>query len=182
MQWKPVVSGALAGFAVTLIFTTLGAAIGFTAGAASHGADGQAVGIGAGIWWLLTVIAAGFVGGRVLSQTARRDAHYYPVTYGMLTWVLGVIILLFLLAIGVGNMIGGLGGGMAATAARHGSTAVTPADSARVVQDAANVGTGTMWALLLSQLAGLGATIVGAGKATTARGERERERERIATT
>ena len=162
MQWKPVVAGALAGFAVTLILTTLGAAIGITAGDAADGASGRAVGTGAAIWWALTVIAAGVFGGWVIAKTARADRYYDPVIYGTLAWVIGVIILLFLLAIGVGSMMGGLGGGLGAAAAERGAPNMSPADTARVAEQAANVGKGAAWGLLISQLLGLGGSIFGA--------------------
>jgi hypothetical protein len=162
MQWKPVVAGALAGFAVTLILTTLGAAIGITAGDAANGGDGRAVGIGALIWWALTVVASGLAGGWVIARTARSDMYYNPVIYGTLAWVLGAIILLFLLAIGVGSMMGGLGGGLGAAAAERGMPAMSGADTARVAERAADVGQGAAWGLLISQLVGLGSSIVGA--------------------
>jgi hypothetical protein len=164
VQWTAVVAAALAGFAVTLILTALGAAIGLTAGAASNGVEGEAVGAGMLIWWTLTVIAAGLVAGRVLTTTAGRDVNYSRVIYGMLAWVLGVIILLFLLANGVGNMIGGLGGGLGAAAATRSLPSATPADSVQAARTVAAVGSGAAWGLLLSMLLGLGATIMAAGK------------------
>jgi hypothetical protein len=164
VQWAAVVAAALAGFAVTLILTALGAAIGLSAGAASNGVDAGAVGSGAIIWWTLSVIVAGLVAGRVLASTAGADLHYHRVVYGTLAWVVGVIILLFLLANGVGNMIGGLGGGLGAAAATNNLPAGTPADSVRVARDVAAVGSGAAWGLLVSMLAGLGATILAAGK------------------
>ena len=164
VQWTSVVAAALAGFAVTLILTALGAAIGLTAGAASNGVNGAAVGAGALIWWTLSVIVAGLVAGRVLSVTAGSDANYRRVMYGTLAWVLGVIILLFLLANGVGNMIGGLGGGLGAAAATRNLPAGSPADSVHVARTAATVGSGAAWGLLLSMLLGLGATIMAAGR------------------
>lgn len=164
IQWTAVVAAALAGFAVTLILTALGAAIGLTAGAASHGVQGEAVGAGALIWWTLSVIVAGVVAGRVLAMTAGADASYQRAMYGTLAWVLGVIILLFLLANGVGNMIGGLGGGLGAAAATNNLPAVSPADSVHVARTAAAVGSGAAWGLLLSMLLGLGATIMAAGR------------------
>jgi hypothetical protein len=164
VQWKPVVAAALAGFAVTLILATLGMAIGMTAGASTD-APGEAIGAGALIWWAITVIVAGLAAGRVLAITSRRDIHYHPMIFGTLAWVLGVIILLFLLANGVGNVIGGLGGGMGAAAGSAGMTGgMSPADSARALRTAADVGQGAAWGLLLSQLLGLGATILGAGR------------------
>lgn len=165
VQWRPVFAAALVGFAVTLILTTLGAAIGFTAAQASNGADGRAAGVGALIWWVLTVAAAGFISGRVLATTARHDAEYRPAIYGTLAWVVGVIILLFLLANGVGNIIGGLGGGMGAAAANNGAQHnMSAADSVRAVRTATKVGTGAAWGLLGSQILGLGMTILGAGR------------------
>jgi hypothetical protein len=175
MQWKPVIAGALAGFAVTLILTTLGAAIGLTAGDAAD-AGGRAIGTGALVWWVLTVIATGLVGGWVIARTARLDAEYDPVIYGTLGWVLGALLLLFLLAIGVGSIVGGLGGGLGAAAAQRGMPNVSPADTARVAQRAVDVGKGAAWGLLVSQLLGLGATIAGA------RMRRPRDRERTVAT
>jgi hypothetical protein len=165
VQWRPIMAAALVGFAVTLILSTLGAAIGLTAADAANGANGKAVGIGAAVSWIVIVAIAGFVAGRVLATTARSDLEYRPAIYGTLAWVLGVIVLLFLLANGLGNVIGGAGGGLGAAAATHAERgAISPADSMRVVQTATDVGTGAAWGLLLSQLIGLGATILGAGR------------------
>ncbi len=168
MQWKPVVAGALAGFAATIILTTLGAAIGVTAGADSGG-DAQKIGAGASIWWLLTVIVAGIVAGRVIASTARVDSNYHPVIYGTVAWVLGVLILLSLLAWGAASVIGGLGAGFGVTAAARGGGMVhagggagTAADTAQAMQTAANVGKAAMWGLLVSQILGLAATVLGA--------------------
>jgi len=161
VQWKSVIAGALAGFAVTLILTTLGTAIGITAGDAAD-ASGRAVGTGAAIWWALTVVAAGLTGGWVIARTARADGYYDPMIYGTLAWVAGALILLFLLAIGAGSLMGGLGGGLGAAAAQRGMPQGTPADTARVAQQAADVGKGAAWGLLISQLLGLGSSILGA--------------------
>lgn len=171
VQWRPIVAAAMVGFAITLILTTLGAAIGLTAGDAANGGDGTAIGVGAGIWWVVTVAIAGLVAGRVLATTARRDLEYRPAIFGTVTWVLGVIVLLFLLANGVGNVLGGLGGGLGAAAANAQATqqGVSPADSARVLETASDVGKGAAWGLLLSQIIGLGATILGAGRRPVAR-------------
>lgn len=166
VQWKPVVAAALVGFAVTLILTTLFAAIGITAGDAANRVDAEAVGVGAMVAWVLTVAIAGFLAGRVLATTARHDLDYRPMIEGTLAWVLGVIVLLFLLANGLGNVIGGVGGGLGAAAANAGTTAqqggATPADTMRAIETASDVGTAGAWGLLASQLIGLFATIIGA--------------------
>jgi hypothetical protein len=162
MQWKPIVAGAFAGFAVMIVLTTLGAALGITAGDAADGGDSRAIGTGAGVWWLLTALAAGLFGGWVIAHTARRDLDYDPVIYGILAWALGTIILLLLLAIGVGSLLGGLGGGLGAAAAERGTPAGGPADTARVAETVSTVGKGAAWALLISQILGIGGSIFGA--------------------
>jgi len=125
IQWGPVVAGALAGFAAWLIMTTLGAALGMTAGAiveipateteAEKAALGM--GIGTGIWMLLTAIVTGLVGGAVISRTARADRAYMPALFGGLSWTMGVIIALSLTAIGAAGAMSGLGAGAGAGAA-----------------------------------------------------------------
>ncbi len=162
MQWKPIIAGALAGFAAMIVLTTLGAALGISAADAADGADARSVGTAAGIWWLLTVVASGLFGGWVVARTSRRDLDYDAVIYGVLAWAVGTLILLFLLAIGVGSMMGGLGGGLGAAAAERGAPSGTPADTARVAQTAANVGKGAAWGLLISQVLGIAASIFGA--------------------
>jgi hypothetical protein len=157
------VAGALAGFAVMIILTTLGAALGVSAADAADGADARRASAWAGLWWLLTALASGVFGGWVIARTARRDLDYDPVIYGTLAWVIGTIILLFLLAIGVGSMMGGLGGGLGAAVAERGAAPRgSPADTARLAEAATNVGKGAAWGLLLSQLLGLGGTIFAA--------------------
>jgi hypothetical protein len=130
IQWGPVVAGALAGFAAWLIMTTLGAAIGMTAGASMEipatetEAEEAALGFGVGaiIWTLLTAIVTGLVAGAVISRTARADRSYMPALFGGLSWTMGVIVVLCLTAIGAAGAMGGVGAGAAAgvTGARPG--------------------------------------------------------------
>lgn len=168
--WRAIVSGALAGFAATLILTTLGSAIGMTAGLSSEGVDGNAVGTGAGIWWLLTVVVAGVIGGRVFSVMAPPSVEYHRAIAGTQVWVLGVLILLALLAMGVGNIVGGLGGSLGAVA--DNAPRMNQAEATQAARNAAEVGTGVTWGLLLSQILGLGATIIAAGRRRGETGDR----------
>ena len=162
VRWQSILAGALTGFAVTLIMTTLGAAIGISAAADAGDASGSAVGIGAGVWWLVTVLVAGFLSGRVVSATAPHDENYSPVIYGTLAWITGVLVMLILLAIGVSSLMGGFSGGLGAAAAQNRMPNLSGADSLRAAQTAATVGMGAAWGLLLSQLLALLATILGA--------------------
>jgi hypothetical protein len=108
VQWGAILAGSLAGFAATIIMTTLGAAIGATTGAAKAEelAGGYAdpetaatvAGVGMAVWTLLTAVVVGFVGGSVLNRMARYDRPYMPSAFGALTWTGGVALAMLLLA------------------------------------------------------------------------------------
>lgn len=171
VQWRAVLAAAVAGLAVTLILTTLGAAIGLSAGAGTESPDAQAMGTGVFIWWLLTVAVTGVIAGRILATTARTDLYYNAIIYGTLAWVVGVTIFLFLLANGLGALAGGLGAGMGAAQQTTGGISGSGVQADQMARDAASVGQRAAWGLLISQLVGLGATIVAAkrGKAESMR-------------
>ena len=127
-QWGAILAGAFAGFAVTLIMATLGAALGITAGAVgvastetvSPDTAEKAAGaftIGTAIWILLTALGTGLVGGWVLNSTARRDRPYSSFIFGGVTWACGVALMLAVAAPGFGGLISGLGSGAGAAAA-----------------------------------------------------------------
>jgi hypothetical protein len=127
-QWGAIIAGAFAGFAVTVLMATLGAALGITAGAVGvNTADtvsgdtaekaSTAFGIGAAIWILLTALAVGLVGGWVLNSCARRDRPYSSFIFGGITWAVGVCVALLVAAPGVGGIFSGLGSGGGAAAA-----------------------------------------------------------------
>jgi hypothetical protein len=127
-QWGAILAGAFAGFAVVILMSTLGAALGITAGAVgvntAETVSGDAAekaasafGIGAAIWTLLTALATGLTGGWVLNSCSRRDRPYSSFVFGGITWAVGICLALAVAAPGVGGMFSGLGGGAGGAAA-----------------------------------------------------------------
>src|SRR5688572_31653168 len=116
-QWGAIAAGSLAGFGVTIIMATLGAAIGATTGAIvaseSGAADPKDVAMGAGIglaaWTLLSALVVGFVGGAVLNRMARYDRPYMPTAFGVLTWAGGVALALLVGASPASGLMAGAG-------------------------------------------------------------------------
>ena len=149
-QWGAIVAGAFAGFAAFIVLAVLGIAIGISATP-----TGQAASIVAGIWWILTLLIASIFGGWVLGRTARQTGKFMPFVYGTVTWVLGTMIMLFLLTLGVGNIIGGVGGAVGQAMAGQ------PLPSANQI-DVVGIATPTAWVLFASMVIGLGGTILGA--------------------
>src|SRR6185436_20376300 len=92
-QWVAILAGALAGFAVFILMTTVGAALGITVGAVSVASTetvspdkaekaGTAFSIGAAIWILLTALGTGLAGGWVLNSCSRKDRPYSSFIFG----------------------------------------------------------------------------------------------------
>ncbi|MBV8879799.1 MAG: hypothetical protein JO332_07545 [Planctomycetaceae bacterium] len=131
-QWGAIVAGAVAGFGAFIIMTTLGAALGITAGTvAGHNTDNptgdtagkaaMAFSIGTGVWMLITAAVIGVVGGYVLNTTSRRDRPYSPVVFGGITWAIGVCILLMVATPMFGGVLSGVGAGAGGAAAGLGN-------------------------------------------------------------
>jgi len=193
VQWGAILAGALAGFGVVILMTTLGAALGITAGTiGAHTTENPtgdtaeksalAFGIGSGIWMLLTALASGLVGGYVLNSTSRRDRPYSPFVFGGIAWAVGVCTLLMVAAPAFGGALSGIGGGAgAAVAGIAGNSEVQrrvdqaqrekappmteeqKAVAADAASKASKAATAAAWMTLLGQLIGLGATIFAAG-------------------
>lgn len=122
-QWGAVIAGALAGFGVTIVLTTLGTALGMTAAptdpAALGEASAEAMGGGAIAWALITALLVGAVGGIVLARSARPDRSFHPVTLGLVTWTGGLVLALLVAAPAASALVGSLGSGAAAVAAQQ---------------------------------------------------------------
>jgi hypothetical protein len=156
-QWSAMVAGSMAGLAAFIILTALGLAIGITTGSPLNA---QETGIAAGIWWLLTLLASGIFGGWVVGRTARMDRVYNAAIFGTVTWVLGILVLLLLLSLGVGNVLGGVGGIVGQLMTQRPLQGGLLTGEQRV--DIAGIATSTAWILFASLALGLGATILGA--------------------
>lgn len=193
IQWGPIVAGALAGFAVTILMSTLGAAVGLSAGAAAlmpaTAEEAQETAaffsIGSILWMVLTAIVVGLVGGTVLNRTSRTDRPYMPALFGGLTWTIGVLIALFLMSVGASGVLSGATAGAAGILAGQRPAAQLPGFAAPRMGDrdlerapltaeqmtqareaaerAAAAATTAAWVLLGSQLISLAATLLAAG-------------------
>lgn len=99
ISWQAILAGAVAAIATNLVFTLFFAAIGITLTEA--GVRENAVGIGALIATMCSVIISLFVGGWVASQLTAGETEREAVLYGILTWAAVVAMSVFLVGMGV---------------------------------------------------------------------------------
>jgi len=188
IQWGAILAGSFAGFAAMILMTTLGAALGITAGAAGINASdalttdmaekaATGLSIGAAIWILLTALATGLAGGWVLNSCARRDRPYSSFIFGGITWAVGLCILLAVFTPGIGGLVAGAGGTAGATVAAGGppNLRTTPARPGPTLSDedklaardaaekASAAAAAFAWVTLGAQLISIAATMFAAG-------------------
>jgi hypothetical protein len=108
ISWGAIVAGTIMALVAQLLFILLGLAIGLTVIEPQTGqSPWQGIGIGAGIWWvisaLISLFLAGWTAGRLAGMPLRLDA----ILHGILAWGLITLITLYLVITGVGAVIGG---------------------------------------------------------------------------
>jgi hypothetical protein len=128
LSWGAVVAGLVIALVVQVILSLIGLAIGFGAVNFLTG-NLQDVGVGAGIWAVVTALISLFVGGMAAGHLAGRLTRFDGMLHGVLVWGLSMIVALWALSAGVGMLLGGMFGvaGQTLAAAVGGATRLTAA-------------------------------------------------------
>jgi hypothetical protein len=109
ISWGAVLAGVITALAVQLVLSTLGLAIGAsTIDPVQNGSpEASSLGIGAGVWYvisaLLSVFAGGWVAGRLAGVPIRTDG----MLHGFVTWALTTLLLFYLFTTTLGAIVGG---------------------------------------------------------------------------
>lgn len=108
VAWGALFAGVIVGFITHVLLTMLGLAIGFNVFDPAQ-SQVQTLGLGSGIWLVLTSMIATFTGAWVATSLANISFRLDGVLHGILTWGLMLILGLFLLSGGLRMVFGGLG-------------------------------------------------------------------------
>lgn len=103
LSWGAVFAGLLIALMVQLLLTVIGTAIGL---AAWDPSSGKGLGIGAGIWALLSMLIALYAGGATAGWVAAPFTRQMGMLHGALVWSLTTLLTLWMLASGVGAVVG----------------------------------------------------------------------------
>lgn len=105
VRWGPIVAGVLTALTTLLVMTILGLAIGTTA--FEPGEDGgRTVGTAAAIWGIFSALLAFFLGGWVAGRNALASASDNGALNGFLVGAATIVVMLWLIGIGLGNLLG----------------------------------------------------------------------------
>jgi hypothetical protein len=179
VRWGPIISGLVVALATQLILSALGAAIGstFLAGSGAPRSNAPGVGTGVGIWSVISLLIALFVGSWVTSRACGPMNRNTALLNGAILWATTLALSAWLLASGVSGAFGiaaSNAGEVINQVQRPGGVNVpnnAPRVSAQQARDIADNAARGLWSFVIGSLLGLAASLAGA--ATGARSPRE---------
>lgn len=177
VRWGPIFAGLVVAIASQLVLTALGAAVGLTNIAGSDAAQSNAgdVGTAVGIWSIISLLIALFLGGYVTSRACGPMNRKTALLNGAILWATTLAVSAWLLSSGVAGAFGLVAQGADAVVSQVPAGAlpnsapdpnVTQEQAQNIAGNAAKVG----WSFALGSLLGLVAALAGA--ATGARNPR----------
>jgi hypothetical protein len=144
ISWAAIFGGVIFVVALQLLLSMLGVGIGLSTVNVNAGTtpDASSLGIGTGLWWVLSSCLALFLGGYIAAWLAGIEISFDGMLHGLMTWGIATILTIYLLTSAIGSMIGGgfsaLGGAAAATGKGLGSAAGPLAQAAGITPDVMN--------------------------------------------
>ena len=109
IAWGAIFGGVVLVVAVQLLLSILGAGIGASTVNVNAGSTPAAasMGIGAGIWWIVSSLIALAFGGYVSAWLAGVELRWDGMLHGLITWGIATLLTIYLLTSAVGGIIGG---------------------------------------------------------------------------
>ena len=109
ISWAAIFGGVILVIAVQLLLSMLGAGIGMSTVNINDGSTpgASSLGIGAGVWWVVTSCIALAFGGYVSALMAGIAIRFDGVLHGLVTWGIATLLTFYLLTSAIGGVIGG---------------------------------------------------------------------------
>jgi hypothetical protein len=109
-SWGAIFSGVFVTIVVQIMFTLLGAAIGFsTINPMEQQNPAQGLGLGSGIWLLVSALVSIWTGSCVAGRLCGGPRRADGMIHGIVTWSVATVAALLLLATAAGALLGGAG-------------------------------------------------------------------------
>lgn len=104
VRWGPIFAGIVVAIAAQLVLSALGTSIGLSASAGS--AEAGAVGLGVGIWAIISLLISLFLGSWVMASTCGPMNKKTAMLNGTILWATTLAVSAWLLASGVSGTFG----------------------------------------------------------------------------
>jgi hypothetical protein len=163
VRWGPILAGIVIAISTQLVLSALGVAIGMTVGAADAQADPNAIGLGVGIWSIISLFIALLLGSWIMARTCGPMNKNTALLNGAILWATTLALSSWLLASGVTGTFGIVMANAGEIADRvnvnpGGTQNITPEEARNIADNVARAG----WSFLFGSLLGLVASLVGA--------------------
>ncbi|MBW4620061.1 MAG: hypothetical protein KME17_11980 [Cyanosarcina radialis HA8281-LM2] len=169
VRWGPIFGGLVVAISTQLVLSALGAAIGLTnlSGSGAPRSNAGDVGSAVGIWSIISLFIALFVGGWVAARACGPTNRNTALLNGAILWATTLAISGWLLASGVSGAFGILASNAGEILNQTGTNPnidpnVTAQQARNIAGDAARVG----WSFVFGSLLALVASMVGASIGT----------------
>jgi hypothetical protein len=130
ISWGAIFAGAVLTLVVQIMLSLLGVGIGLaTLDPAGNGSpDASTLGSAGGIWTIVTVLIATFVGAYAAARLSGSREKTDGVLHGIVTWATSTLVIVYLLTSGVSAVIGGTFGalGSSISGITSAATSLTP--------------------------------------------------------
>ena len=109
ISWAAIFGGVSLVVAVQLLLSLLGAGIGLGTVNTNLGSTPTAssLGIGAGVWWVVSSCIALGLGGYIAAWLAGIEIRFDGMLHGLITWGIATLLTIYLLTSAIGGIIGG---------------------------------------------------------------------------
>jgi hypothetical protein len=138
ISWAAVTGGVVLVVVLQLLLSLLGAGVGLGTVNTNAGSTPVAstLGIGAGLWWVVSSCISIGVGGFVAAWFAGVEIRFDGVLHGLVTWGIATLLTFWLLSSAIGSVIGG---GFSALGSVASATGNSVSDAAKPLAQAAGV-------------------------------------------
>jgi len=130
ISWGAIFAGTVLALVLQLSLSLLGLGIGLgTIDPLQEQNPMSGIGVGASIWWIVSMLVSLYLGATVASRLAGMPKKTDGLLHGLLTWSVVTLLTFYLLSTAVGRIIGGVTGvaGRALSGVGQGIAAVAPA-------------------------------------------------------
>lgn len=169
VRWGPIISGLVVALATQLILSALGAAIGatFLAGSGAPRSNAPEVGTSVGIWSIISLLIALFVGSWVTARASGPMNRSTALLNGAILWATTLALGSWLLASGVTGAFGiaASNAGEVVNQVQQGGVNLPnnpPNVSAQQTRNIAENAAQGLWSFVIGSLLGLAASLGGA--------------------